>query len=322
MTDVTPWHDYPMGPILQNYLGIPDDVYQGRNAKPNPERDADFREFFTDYLAEHPIEQTEQGVGLMEELNLMDLPDMAFAVFDQTFGPEQADEDYDISLAVATTLFMLGEVGRGETYFYAAHELNPEEVTPMVNLAQICYAGGRDEEALEWIESGLAVNKNHQKLWELYASLKMAEVAGDNGPTDVRAPLFTGVYKGVLAKAFQMNSYLGVALACDLLYGDSPEMKQREMGKLYDSGMRDPYFLVEYTAVLGESQQYQQMVQLVWQAIKEQGGSLAWQVIAHGAQGYLALANKEQAEALYSVLAERDDVPSEHLQDLRNQIDE
>lgn len=322
MHDVTPWLDYPMGPTLQGYLGIRDEDYAGRNAKPDPERDDDFREFFTAFLTDNPIEMEELGIGVMEELNLMDLPDMAFAVFDQTFGPEQAEKNYDISMAVGTTLFMLGEVARGESYFLAAHELSPDEVGPMVNLAQICYAGGRDAEALDWIESGLAINKNHQKLWELYASLKMAEVAGEDGPTDIRAPEFSSVYKGVMAKAFAMSSYLGVALSCDLLYGDSPEMKQKEMGKLYDSGVRDPYFLVEYTAILGECQQYQQLVQVAWQAVEEQGGSLAWQVIAHGAQGYLALDNKPEAEKLYETLQKRDDVPRQHLEELRRQIDE
>lgn len=322
MQDVTPWHDYPMGPTLQGYLGISDEDYIGRQAKPSPERDDDFRVFFSAYLTANPIDHEQMGVGIMEELNLMDLPDMAFAVFDQTFGPDQAESSYDISMAAGTTLFMLGEAARGESYFLAAYEISPEEVGPMVNLAQICYAGGRDDEALEWIEAGLALNKNHQKLWELLASLKMAKVAGDNGPTDVRAPEFTSVYKEVMAKAFQMNSYLGVALACDLLYGDAPELKQKELAKLYDGGVREPYFLVEYTAILGECQQYQQLVQVVWQAMTDQGGSVAWQVIAHGAQGHLAMSNKPEAEKLYAALSRRDDVPEQHLTELRRQLDE
>lgn len=322
MHDVTPWHDYPMGPTLQAYLGIADEDYVGRTAKPSPERDDDFREFFSAFLHDHPIDQPDMGVGIMEELNLMDLPDMAFAVFDQTFGPDEAEKSYDISMAAGTTLFMLGEAARGESYFLAAHELAPDDVGPMVNLAQIGYACGRDDEALEWIEAGLALNKNHQKLWELLASLKMAAVAGDDGPTDVRAPVFTGTYKELMAKGFQMNSYLGVALACDLLYGDAPELKQKELAKLYDSGVRDPYFLVEYTAILGECQQYQQLVQVVWQAMSDQGASLAWQVLAHGAQGHLAMTNKEEAEKLYDALKKRDDVPEQHLSELRRQLDE
>lgn len=320
--DYTPWLDYPMGPAIQQYFGITDEDYRGQNAKPDPSRDDEFREFFSAHLADRPFQDDELAITAMEELNLMDLPDLAFAVFDQTFEPEQAEKSFDICMVVGTSLFMLGEVARGESYFHAAYELDPEKEAAIINLAQICYASGRDDEALDWIEEGFALNKNHQKLWELYTSLKMSEKAGKDGPTDIKAPEFAPVYKEVKDKAFAMGSYLGVALASDLLYGNSPEMKKQEMARLYDSGVREPYFLVEYTAILGECQQYQQLVQVAWQAMNEQGDALAWQVIAHGVQGHLAMEQVDEAKNLITALERREDVPPEHLEELKRQTSE
>jgi hypothetical protein len=86
-----------------------------------------------------------------------------------------------------------------------------------------------------------------------------------------------------------------MSLACDLQNSEDPLTKLAALERFWNEGCRDDDFLIEFTAVLGMSGQYDRIPAIVWQAEKASNQELKWQLILHLAQAYMGLGRDEEA---------------------------
>lgn len=304
ITNITSsWRHFPMGPNLRSYLKIEESSYEGDKGSKNPDKDAEFVEFLTTYLDLNPVKGLEDAIALMEELNIMGMAQVSLKISNQFIALEEAEKSFSASLVIGTSYLLEAELNKAENWFICANELDPTDIIPIVNMAQTFYAQSRDDEAVQWIEAGWKIHQNHQKLWELYTSILLSRDKDS-------------AYEKVCEKAFSLGSYLGVTLATDLGSPDNLDLKLTRFHKLYDSGVEDPYFLVEYTASLGENQQYEKIPSVIWQAKKSLGTKVPWQLISHGFQASIAVENWTEAKKLLEELKRIDNVPDGHIKDL------
>ncbi|WP_141731457.1 tetratricopeptide repeat protein [Oligoflexus tunisiensis] len=303
------WHHYPMGPQLRQYLGISAGEYTGdRSSRPDEKTMAAFQDFLMQVVREKPVANQELYVDLIEELTSMGLPLVAVAITEQ-YPQFTIDTDFRACLALGSSLMMLGELDEAIVVMNQAKALAPQELAPYVNLASIAFSQEKDADALELIDSGLGIDPDNFRLWELIASIYLHEdrvTAGDR----------------LRAKATEVNSYAGLSLAAEVIDPNDRLLKAELLEEAFNAGARDDDFLIEYTAALGLAQQFEKIPQLVYRLEHIEKKKVHWKLYAHAAQAFLALNKEAEAATLISKASRSPDIPANVLQDLQSVYDE
>jgi tetratricopeptide (TPR) repeat protein len=252
--------------------------------EPPPERFAAFSEFLRHFIQQTPVVSETELVNLMEELTQMRMGA-------HTLWLHERNQIYDLSnnfrglLALGSAAMLENELAIAEGALKRAQSVVPDEVAPYVNLAQIFFSQQRDGEALKWALAGLDADPNNFRLWESIALVFQAENADEAGGR-------------LRALAEQRGSWAGLSLSALLIDPDDKLLRAQLLEGLYDSGLRDVGFLVEYTAALGAAGQYDRIPAIVWSAQMELGDDLGWRLFAHGAQAHIAQDQYSRAQQL------------------------
>ncbi|MFW7380348.1 MAG: tetratricopeptide repeat protein [Oligoflexus sp.] len=297
------WAHYPMGPNIRRYLGISDEEYQGEHAaRPDDEIAAQFADELRQVLSQHIIQDFHEWVDVLEELTAMGLASTVCFLTEEDYR-QQADHDFRALLAIGSAYMLESEDELALRYLQKAHELEAGELAPYVNIASIHYAFERDQDARLWAESGLQVDANHHRLWEILASVHLHE-----------NPHAAGEQLKTFAE--RINSYLGLSLAADLIDPDDALLKAQYLESVFQSDKIDADFLIEYTAALGMAKQFEKIPSVIWKAERISGISIPWKVYAHGAQAYLSQEDPQGASSLIDSLKAIDDAPKDLIAEL------
>ena len=181
----------------------------------------------------------------------MGLSKAAIIMYESYIEDFDADSDYRALQAAGNSYMMEADLEEALDKLINAHELEPKELSPLVNIAQIYYAQHNDEKAYEWAVAGLRLEPNYGRLWELIASVFMEQSK-------------EGVSDKVKELSVELNSFAGLSLAAYLADEKDALLRAQYLEIAYDNGIRDEEFLVEYTAALGMSQQYEKIPTIIW----------------------------------------------------------
>lgn len=283
---------FPMGPHLREWFGLSATEYKGAETENiSSEQLATFSEAFLESLEDGTPKNQNHLVDILEELIGMNLPLLAIK-FVESYPVLFPQDDFRAQLHYGNAAMLVGDLARAESAFIAAQKLVPEEPAPYVNLTQIYCHDDLFEKAREWCLAGLNIDPENTRLWELAAWLEQSK---NHGNIDKET-----VAKNIATMAREKNSWTGTSLACDLKDSEDPSAKADALAVFWDTGVRDPEFLIEYTAVLGVAGRYDKIPPIVWQV--KASGKTPWQLMIHLAQAHLGLGRSEDAlEALNSV---------------------
>jgi Flp pilus assembly protein TadD len=274
-----------MGPHVRAWLGVSDNDYQGADhTEPRAEDIAMFTDVFLTRVEDAVPNDSHHFVDILEELVGMNLPLVALK-FSDAYPDLFPADDFRAQLHLGNAAMIAGELIRAEDAFVAAQKLVAEEPAPYVNLAQIYCHDSKLEAARTWCLAGLNVDPNNTRLWELLAWVEQT----------LRPDQITAATELIARVATDLSSWAGMSLACDLQNSEDPLTKLAALERFWNEGCRDDDFLIEFTAVLGMSGQYDRIPAIVWQAEKASNQELKWQLILHLAQAYMGLGRDEEA---------------------------
>jgi len=297
--------NFPMGPKLRTWFQVPDTSYRGHdNTSPTADDIANFTDAVLKHLQEFSPRDADHLVDLIEELVGMNLPLLAIKMV-EAFPEIFPSEDFRAQLHYGNASMLVGDLARAQLAFISAQQIVPEEPAPYINLAQIYCHDGMLHEAYTWCLSGIDADANNPRLWELLAWVDKNLSAQEKSNQEC------GERLAILAR--KKNSWAGTSLACELINSDDVLSKLAALEKFYDEGLRDEAFLVEFTALLGVTGEYDRIPAILWQAEKQSSQGLCWQLILHLAQAYMGLGRDDEAVQALDKLNKIKDLP-EHAQ--------
>lgn len=299
--------NYPMGPRVQNWLGFSDGNSQIQEevvkfADPSALHQRMFEDHFLASLEDKAVQNEDHLTNLMEELLAMGLPHLLVKLVDANLDKFQIS-DFRSQLYLGNACMMLNDHSRAEDCFRSAQKIVPEETAPYVNLTQIYIHDELFSAAKDWCLSGLIVDPNHTRLWELYAWMCQNEHGLDKAKDFVHS----------LSK--ELNSWAGTSLSHDLNTSDMGDQdkaqeKLMDLESYYNEGLRDEAFLVEFTAQLGVCGKYERIPGVVWDLrSKSKGKAINWQLEVHELQSLMGLRREDQAKETLTRLLNRSDLP-------------
>ena len=295
------WAQYPMGPTVRAYLGLPQN--EETSSRPISEQEqAAFSDHLYEVIRMRAPEDREQEVTLLEELVSMGLPQLAIALA-ETYGLLERHQDFRSNLAFGAALMLNGKAQEAEPFFLRATEIRPDEIAPYVNLTTVYYALRADDDAREWCLAGLKLEPNHARLWELMYSLEHERNESQYLPA-------------LKELAEDLSSYRGLSLVAHLTDSEDHRLRAEYLETLYRQGHRDDYFLIEYTAALGLALDFHKITTIVWERVQLSDKPISWQLLAHGIQAHLASEEIEQAKLYATMLKKRRDVDPRYLEEI------
>lgn len=275
--------DYPMGPVLRHVLGVDAASYTGDQvAKPSQARKEEFEKALRPILeSKIPFSQDEFS-ELVNELTSMDMPALTLFLCDH-HKEFDLSKDFRSLLNIGAAAMLEAEYTDAIDLMKAAHQIEPKELAPYVNLAKIFLHLQRDEEAEQWSQAGLALEPNHRDLWEVLAKVLFIKFGRES------------CHERLLLASRKLNSFAGLSLSAEVV--DDSLLKAQYLEDHYNKGERNSSFLVEYTAALGEAGQFEKIPQVLWEAenLPHHEGKIPWQLYLHVTQAYLSMEKDESA---------------------------
>ena len=302
MTGLSQWFDYPMGPHLREFLEIPQGLYQGhKSVFPSEDRQRAFENWLIKYFqfAEQP--EFNQTLDLLEELVSMNLARASIKLGEHVDSP-MFKTNFRAQLSLGAAYMIVGSLEYSEKCFKRAQSIVPEEIAPYTNIVALYYHQRRDDEALIWASSGLDVDPNCRKIWELVAAIYNSRY-GSNGANQIK----------MIAE--QKKSWVGEDYAVRMMDQGDPIVRLSSLEKYYTSGLRDEDFLVEFTGALGQAEKFERIPAIIWEA-EAKGLKPGWQLLIHGAQAQISLNNKEEFDQLATRALKVSGIPEEAKQQL------
>ena len=297
------WNNFPMGPACREFLEISKENYEGeQQSRPDEDTAVQFQSELLVHIESHKPKNVLEFVDLLEEFTNMGLSIASVKLYESNDFPE-ASENFRAMLSVGSAYMMESDLESAESALKKAQALEPSEASSYVNLANLYYSQHRDKDSLIWAEAGLGAEPNHHRLWEVIASIFMAEDMAGAGDR-------------VRQLAEDHNSFAGLSLAAHLIAPDDLLYKSQLLEKPFDSGIRDEEYLVEYTAALGLAQQFEKIPAVLWQLERVEGKKASWKLKSHVAQAFFAMDQEKEAKELIAGL-EKSDIPSGILTDLK-----
>ncbi len=294
-----------MGPVTRRYLNIADADYQGDNSPAPSESELTFfQEAMISMCEKQKPTSSSVFTELLEEWMNMGLSKAAIILFETYVDEFSADSDFNALQAAGNCYMMESDLDEAIEKLIDAHELEPKEISPLVNIAQIYYAQHNDEKAYEWALAGLRLEPNYSRLWELVASIFMEKTK-------------EGLSDKIKDLAVELNSYAGLSLAAYLANDKDALLRAQYLELAYDNGIRDEEFLVEYTAALGMAQQYEKIPSIIWNLENVEKKAVSWKLWSHVAQAQLAMEQFERADEVIMKLESIEDTPANVIKDLK-----
>lgn len=296
-------HNFPMGPALRSYLGIQNVDYQGEsNSRITEAEKASFRDVFLETLKQKPLGNDVEFTSVIDELVAMDFPLLVLATHEAY--PDLLDQnDFQAQFAMGIASMLAGELEGANGYFARSQQLNPQEPAPYVNQALILSMLKDYDSAIMWADAGLKIEKNNFKLWQV-----LGQVLFD----------FDQVHymEHLRERAARFDSWAGKSLVLAQNPSLSSEDRIRAYEAIYDEGERDPAFLVEYSAILGQSNLYDRIPAIVWEA-GQHHTTLPWQLHMHCAQAHMGMEKFDLArEQIGLIQAQKDHLPESAIKEL------
>ncbi len=255
------WQHYPMGPALRRFLGLHDSPSDVAGSPPSAREKLDFADALCVYL-EATATPPEEAV--LQELVQMDVPRAVYAL---------SCEVPHLALYRGLSAMLLGMWDEAEAAFCEAQRNNPMEPAPYSNLLYMWACEENWEAMALWIDTALAACPNHAPIWESVVGYCLREPSMD-------------LLHGYVEKS---HAWMGACILTQVDPEMTPEAKEKALARFYHEGERDPAFLIEYTALLGEQERYREIPSIVWQTEKLSKEPLPWQLGFHMAQAYIAL---------------------------------
>lgn len=308
-TSTDEFRNFPVGPSLRRHLGLPS---ASEDISPSADDWRRFETHLVKTLSASSFKESDDIATVIEELVMMKLP-LAALSFAESADSTSLRQDFRCALGIGSAAMMAGEFVIAEEYLRLAQTIVPEEIAPYTNMCELLYRTERDEDCLAWAINALRVDPNSHRVWELIGALYM----------QLDEP---SVGERLRKLADEVNSWAGRSLAAQYQSENDPALRAEALEDLYHQGLRDELFLIELTAALGVSVQYEKIPPIVWDAEKlsAQKG-LSWQLYAHAAQAYLAMENLTMARSSLEK-ALKQDIPNEgavsELRELLKEVDE
>ncbi|MBQ47001.1 MAG: hypothetical protein CMP10_05895 [Zetaproteobacteria bacterium] len=295
--------NYPMGPAVREYLGIKEEDYNGYDTKEIDEHEqATFIGFFTRFVGENPISDQDQFIDLLEELTAMSLSFLTIKLAEINDKFDLSD-DFRALTAIGAAALMEREFDQALELFESAQAIEPDELSPYVNISEILYSQHKDEEAEKWVKLGLKADPNHFRLWELFASIQITKDKAAAGETTKK-----------MAK--KVHSFAGLSLAAELINSSDYLLKAQYLEEVWNEGQRGDQFLREYTASLGLAQQFEKIPVVILEQEKI-GEAIHWELYSHGIQAYLAMENEQAAKEMLQKVEKNPALPENIKKDLQ-----
>ncbi len=277
----TLWHQYPMGPKVQAFLELSASDYQGAQIKaPSEEVKKSFDTFFLTWISSHTCANEDSLIDLMDELIAMDKAHLALILHEKNKSIF-TDQDFRGVLSLGIASMLCHDLDAAEEYFLSAQNINTAEPAPYVNLSQIAMHKNQYDYAEDICLQGLKIDKNNLNLWQIYAEI-------------AHAMRTENIHLFIREKAEKLSSWAGYSLAHHLNQNKDNTQLLQDFSSLYAMGERDPSFLIEYTAVLGQEAEYEKLLLVVRNTEKNAEKNTPYQFFIHGSQAALQLGNKEQ----------------------------
>lgn len=279
----------PVGPNLAKYLGWSDQQLSNAPAVPLREKDyQDFAAYFLQVLEEKPISNFEHLVDILDELIAMNLPLLVLKT-KEIHQELWHNEDFRAELIMGIAYMLIQDFDMAQEHFFQANQLMPEEPAPYVNMALILNSIAQDQEAWQWCLAGLEKDKNNLKLWKVI------------GP--IAFQIYSHDYKNqLMSLAKKINSWVGVSMSCAQFENMSSHEICMHFKELYDLGEMSTDFLLEYTAHLGSSNQFEKIPAIIWKARKKHKKNIPAQLIFHEAQALFGLKKNQESLELLNTL--------------------
>ena len=255
------WQQYPMGPALRRHLGFAASPADAGGTTPSAREKIDFADALSLYL-EAIATPPEEAV--LQELVQMDLPHIVYTL---------SHEVPHFCLYRGLSAMLLGIWDEAEAAFCEAQRQNPMEPAPYSNLLYMWSCEANWEAMPAWIDTALAACPNHAPIWESVVSYCLQTASLD-------------LLRSYIEKS---HAWMGACILTQVDPDMTPEAKEKALARFFHEGERDPAFLIEYTALLGEQERYREIPPIVWQAEKLTKDPLPWQLGFHMAQAYIAL---------------------------------
>ena len=315
MTKLQPWASYPMGPALRHILGISETDYTGDQAqRPEEATKEAFEGYLSDTLLGNASLSKEEIVDLIEELTNMNFPGLCLELAAAN-NHHQLDDDFRAMLGLGSASMMEAELDNAVSFLNRAHSLEAQELAPYVNLAEVYFHQQNDDQAYLWALSGLKLDPSHRRLWEIIARIEWEKNKGEAA-------------QKVKEIAQKLNSFSGLSLAAHMLDENDDLLRAQFLEEHYKAGGREEDFLIEWTAALGQSGQFERITQILWEAenLPQFNGKAPWQLYLHAMQANMALEKFDSAKEVLNRLNSKSisltDAVQKDLNTLKQEIDE
>lgn len=293
-----------MGPTLRHILlGLDDDLTPTPTLSPTPEDDTAFSVFFCETIKDKIPLTRDELTQVIEELTKMKQPAAALAL--ARLQPQDIEQDFRLLLHLGSCLMLEADYDDALAMMLKACHAEPEELAPYINIAAI-YLHQRDFASCEtWAVAGLKIEPNNKELWEILA-----------------AALPTNSAKGQQIRTYagELSSYAGLSLAAHTEDPDDALLKCQYLEDHYQSGGREPEFLVEFTALLGMTGHTNRIPSIVWEAETAHSTPPTWQLYLHWAQACLDQNNEAAAIEPLTKMIRCPDAPNEIADQARSMI--
>ena len=303
------WHQYPMGPTVQRFLGfqaaeIPNDS----SDQPDDSIRISFQNDLITFLSKNKTTSDEESLELLSELVAMGLGEAALYLMENN-PVELAKQDFRYLLNIGSALMLTDNYPSALDYFVKAQAEVPEEIATYVNIAAIHYTLQQDEDVETWAKAGLRLDNSHQKLWEYLASVYLHENRQTAGAK-------------IKDFALELGSHCGLSLTASMIAPEDQLYKAELLSEPFENGSRDETYLIEYSAALGLAKQYEKIPRLLWQLEQVDGKKPSWQLLTHTAQAYFGLGKESEAKTIISRLEKNPETPQNIVADLKATFDQ
>jgi tetratricopeptide (TPR) repeat protein len=302
------WLDLPLGTQIRMYLGLPAETDISTEI-PEETRLREFEKWMTTFIDSNPVVSDSELINLMEELCWLRLGNLTIRIHDKN-QKFDLSRDFRGLLALGAAAMMENELDLAQSVLSRAQQVEPQELAPYANLAKIYFHLQRDEDALNWALSGLAVDANAFGIWETLSLLYQADDAVTCG-------------ERLRALAEKHNSWAGMSLAAQMIDPQDKVLRVQMLEEVFESGVRTESFLIEFTAALGAAGQYDKIPALYWRAAPDlQPTANSWRLLAHVAQAHLGMSQYAEAKKHFQMVMDEPSLPTHVTDQVRQLLDE
>ena len=288
--------NHTLGPKLKHWI-----TQQQPEAFNQPFSSKELDLFLQDQIEHNHIQNNVQLASLVDELVSMNKPQFALNLIDH-HQELWSDDNFMQIRSEGIASMLTNNIDRAICCFKKALLLNPNEVASYVNLSQLYGQQQKWTKAQEYCLTGLKRAKNYPPLWE-----SLWRALSHNNPSLAETKL--------KELAQEMDAWAGFSLFFALTQPNSQQAQLDNLINYYNKGLRDLDFLLEYTGLLGNLEQYETI-----EAVLGSQRRLPWQLQLHQLQAYLAQDKHLLFLEMASKLLKQPTLPHKNRKDLEQLV--